>query len=385
MTETCYEQEKITVIAKPTHGCNLGCKYCYVSPEAEKGVMSEQTLENMIDKVVSLHQSVNFIWHGGEPLTMPLSFYRRAVELQKKHEGKKIDNGFQTNGTLVTDEVLDFCVENDFHLGFSLDGPKELHDLTRPFRNRESSFYQTLEAVKKAEERTIGEGKRKRSIGGGIIIVLNRLNLNRLPEIYEFAKRENISIQLNPLIKAGRATGCYQELGIGPEEYGQELIKLFDVWFTDGSKIRIDPFDDLIRAAITEEPRECSFTGRCQYNFISIGPQGDIYPCGRFDGLPNFRFGNINADDLVKVLTSAKRVHLQGRASRMSECQPCEYNKICNSGCMHNAYSVTGTIDSKDYYCSSYKMLFSHIGEKVKQELAKAEVSETLSVSGTSS
>ena len=135
MALTEYCQKKITVIAKPTHSCNLGCKYCYVSTEAEKGVMSEETLENMIDKVVSLHEKVSFIWHGGEPLLMPLDFYRQAVQLQKKHEGKEIGNGFQTNGTLVTDEVLDFCVENDFSLGFSLDGPKELHDLTH-YRTR---------------------------------------------------------------------------------------------------------------------------------------------------------------------------------------------------------------------------------------------------------
>ena len=371
---TEYHQQKITVIAKPTHGCNLGCKYCYVSPEAEKGVMSEQTLENMIDKVVSLHEKVNFIWHGGEPLLMPLDFYRHAVELQKKHERKKIDNGFQTNGTLVTDKVLDFCVENNFTLGFSLDGPKELHDLTRRFRNQQSSFYQTLEAVKKAKNRTIGEGEQKRSVGSGIIVVLNRLNIERLTEIYEFAKREEIGIKLNPLIKAGKASGCYQELGIGPEEYGRKLIELFDIWFTDGSKVGIDPFDEFIRTTITDESRECSYTGRCQYNFISVGPQGDIYPCGRFDGISYFKFGNINTDNLVEVLTSTKRVHLQGRASRISECQPCEYKKICNSGCMDNAYSATGNIDSKDYYCPSYKMLFSHIGERVKQELVKAEV-----------
>jgi hypothetical protein len=41
---------------------------------------------------------------------------------------------------------------------------------------------------------------------------------------------------------------------------------------------------------------------------------------------------------------------------------------------MHNAYMKNGNIDDKDYFCSSYKLLFSNIKEMIEKELRKAEV-----------
>lgn len=53
-------------------------------------------------------REVMFTWHGGETLMRPLSFYRKAVELQKKYaRGRQIDNSIQTNGTLLND---DWCI-----------------------------------------------------------------------------------------------------------------------------------------------------------------------------------------------------------------------------------------------------------------------------------
>jgi len=364
--ETCKEPPKrLSIIVKPTHDCNMGCEYCYIDPEAEQGVMDEGTLENMVNKSMSTHDSVHFIWHGGEPLLLPLSFYRKAVEFQKQFEGKGVSNGFQTNGTLVTKEVLDFCEENQFSMGFSLDGPKHINDETRHFKDGSSSYLKTLRAIKRAQ---------KRKVGGGAIVVVNKTNVDRLPEIYEFAQRQGINLKLNPLIKAGSALDSMEDLGIGPLEYGRALVDLFDRWFYDDSSVRVDPFEDLMGNLLTGKPWGCNYSESCQNSFISVGPQGDIYPCGRFDGVPGFHLGNVNEGDLADVLTSEKRLHLRGRAERIEPCQPCEHKDICNSGCMHNAYMRRGRVDDRDYYCASFKLLFDHINEAMDAELANAEV-----------
>ena len=360
-----HPKKRISVIVKPTHDCNLACTYCYVDPNAEIGRMSEPTLWNMTSKVLEIHDSVRFIWHGGEPLLMPLSFYERAVEFQQKHHDGQVENGFQTNGTLVTDDVLDFCERYGFDIGFSLDGPREMNDRTRHTRTGESVFDRILGAIHKAKQR---------KQGGGTIVVVNKLNKSGLGGIYEFAKSEGINLKLNPLIKAGRTLSMYGDLGLGPQEYGSAMIDLFDVWFYDKPAIKLDPFDDMIASLLTNKAFGCNYSESCQSSFISIGPQGDIYPCGRFDGNGEFYLGNINTDDLTEVLTSERREWLRRRIERVEECQPCEYRQICNSGCMHNAYMQTGNIDTRDYYCASYKILFSHIQKRVEAELAKAEV-----------
>jgi uncharacterized protein len=355
--------EKITVIAKGTNSCNLACKYCYADDSSEKGFMTDETLENMIEKTGDIHDNVDIIWHGGEPLLLPLKFYRKAVELQKKVDAK-FKNSIQTNGTRVTNEIFEFCKENNFGMGFSLDGPKELHDLTRPYKKGGSSFDKTLKAVKKAKE--LG-------LGGGIIVVLNKFNISKLNEIYEFANENQINLKLNPLINAGKACSNMDDLGIGPIKYGEALVKLFDRWFEEDTSLRISPFNEYLNSFLTGKPGECTYSKSCQERYIAIAPDGEIYPCGRFDGVQEFYLGNINTDNLEEVLYSDKRVHLQKRVERVEGCEPCEYNSICNSGCLHNAYTSTGNIDDKDFYCESYKLLFDKIKNVVNNEIEKAE------------
>src|SRR3989338_3918503 len=359
------QKKQLTVIAKPTHDCNLGCEYCYIDPNTDLGRMSETTLWNMTSKVLDIHDSVRFIWHGGEPFLMPLSFYERAVEFQRRYPDRQVINNVQTNGTLVTDETLYFCERYGFNIGYSLDGTMQINDATRHTKDGKSVFDSTMTAIKKSQ---------KRNLGCGVLVVVNRTNKDHLVEFYEFAKREGINIKVNPLIKAGKALQRYDDLGIGPLDYGKALVGLFDIWLHDRSPIRLDPFDDLIEGLLTRESLVCSYSVSCQNHFISVGPQGNIYPCDKFVDTPGFYMGNINTDDLNEVLTSERRKWLRDRAERIHECLPCEYRPICNAGCMHNAYMQTGDIDTRDYYCASYKLLFSHVKKMVEAELVKAEV-----------
>ena len=125
------------VMLKPVGSkCNLDCDYCYYLEkenlyEKKNPVMSEELLERFIKQYIESQTmpEIMFTWHGGETLMRPLSFYKRAVELQKQYaQGRHIDNSIQTNGTLLNDEWCKFFKENNFLVGISIDGPKEFHD-----------------------------------------------------------------------------------------------------------------------------------------------------------------------------------------------------------------------------------------------------------------
>jgi Arylsulfatase regulator (Fe-S oxidoreductase) len=82
-----------------------------------------------------------FTWHGGETLMRPITFYKKAVELQKKYgRGRQIDNSIHTNGTLLTDEWCAFFRENNFLVGISIDGPQDFHDEYRRDKMGRPSF-----------------------------------------------------------------------------------------------------------------------------------------------------------------------------------------------------------------------------------------------------
>lgn len=379
----------ITVIAKPTHACNLRCDYCYIEPGAETGRMDYKILEKMVSQLSALpgRDKVHYIWHGGEPLLMGLDFYREALQIQKFYaKGRNIENSMQSNATLIDDKVVDFCQENGFSIGSSLDGPQSINDRTRHYADGTGAFNDIWRGVQLLRERNRAlredykrsgsKGKRPEHLGGGVITILTRKNIAQLSEIYDFFKTNKMSIKINPLIKSGRAIDHMQDLGIDSVEYGQALIQLFDRWFyEDEEGIDVDPLSMILGNLMTGKPIGCNFSESCRDSFVSVGPQGDIYPCGRFDGVKEYWLGNVNTSTITEALASEKHGTMSARRlETVAACSGCKYGKICNSGCMHNAYMQRGQIGDKDFYCGSHQILFSHLEKALDVELAKAVV-----------
>lgn len=117
--------------------CNLNCTYCYLG-EKKNTYMSLETAQKAID--IAVHEAnkqhdrtlmVYFI--GGEPL-MAFNLMKDVVDYAKKKcQETNLICKFSTtiNGTLVTDEVIDFFVENTFEVKVSLDGPEYVQNLNR--------------------------------------------------------------------------------------------------------------------------------------------------------------------------------------------------------------------------------------------------------------
>lgn len=108
----------VYIMLKPVGSvCNLACEYCYYLekskfyPDVKNHIMTDQILEKFIKEYMECQtmQEVLFTWHGGETLMRPISFYKKALELQRKYAGgRQIDNCIQTNGTLLNDEWCQF-------------------------------------------------------------------------------------------------------------------------------------------------------------------------------------------------------------------------------------------------------------------------------------
>ena len=93
----------------PTDICNMNCVYCFHNSHHEKvGKMSLETLHRLYDITLKEYEQVTFIWHGGEPLVMGISFFQKAIEMQKAYKNVKIQNRMQSNLTLLTDEMVEF-------------------------------------------------------------------------------------------------------------------------------------------------------------------------------------------------------------------------------------------------------------------------------------
>lgn len=362
----------ISIIIRVTDCCNFKCVYCYAAGNGT-GHITDDTLENIIKYAAQIDSHCTCIWHGGEPLIPGLSFYERVIELQEKHKNCTFRNHVQTNGSLLSHDLLDFFEEHNFMVGFSLDGTEYTHNLNRPYANGRTSFNDVFHWLKEVK---------KRNIGGGAICVLNKVTCSNIDKIYNFSKTEGVSFKFNPQLPGGRAVEN-ADLGITPDVLSQTLIKLFDIWFDDPQRPHIPYFEHLVKSicAINSISKkiirgyDCAFNNKCQYSFVAIATNGDIYPCTRFIGNEVFRYGNINENFSIENLEQNRiRDLFLERHKGLPECEDCKYKALCNSGCPNASFIFHGTILHKDPYCEGYKQLYRHIELRLQIRQARRDI-----------
>lgn len=356
-----------TVIVKVTHTCNLNCRYCCVGDVVGHSVISETTIDNLFRKLADYTTESHIVWHGGEPLIAGLPFYKKVVELQAKYPNHRFKNGIQTNGTLLTDEFLDFFQANNFSIGFSIDGCQISHNMNRPFKGGNDTFDIIFKWYKEAE---------RRGMHPGAICVINANTAKYIKEIYAFAKNDKVAFKFNPQYPAGRAS-LNVDLGLDDEQLAKAYIELFDLWFDDaqGERAYINLFDNFVGGItkITNNQTssiygyDCAWANRCQKSFIGLSTDGDVFPCGKFVDQIDFLYGNINDDiTLEKMLDNdIRKQFLTRHEEGVKECKNCRYLKLCSSGCPHTAHLFTGNLFSKNPFCKSNMLLFEHIEKRL--------------------
>jgi hypothetical protein len=152
---------------------------------------------------------VSFAWQGGEPTLLGISFFERALELQKKYAGGKIiDNAFQTNGTLLDDAWGGFLARNKFLIGLSVDGPEEIHDAYRVDKGGQPTFARVM--------RGLGILK-KHGVEFNTLTVINRKNAYRAHDVYGFLKQIGSAyLQFIPVV---------EQMAVQPDPNGLVLLK----------------------------------------------------------------------------------------------------------------------------------------------------------------
>lgn len=379
------------VMLKPVGAvCNLACEYCYYLEKAKlyqntpKHVMSEELLEKFIEEYINSQTmpQVLFTWHGGETLMRPLSFYKRAVELQKRYaNGRQIDNCIQTNGTLLTDEWCEFLRENNFLVGVSIDGPQEFHDEYRRNRQGLPSFHKVMKGINLLK---------KHGVEWNAMAVVNDFNADYPLDFYHFFKEIDCHyIQFTPIVErlsqrtdgltissaaqARRGTEL-ADFSVSPEQWGNFLCTLFDEWVrNDVGNYYIQLFDSTLANWIGQQPGVCSMGKTCGHAGV-MEFNGDVYSCDHFV-FPEYKLGNIYEKTLVEMMYSKEQQDFgaQKYNTLPRQCKECEYLFACNGECPKNRFMTTADGEpGLNYLCKGYHRFFEHAApymDFMKQEL----------------
>lgn len=362
----------LTVIVKGTNGCNLACSYCSLGRKTEFQYADTERMTDIFIyscEVAVRHceKQINFILHGGEPTLIDAAIYQKAVDTVRHYfPDMKIVLSMQTNGWVLSDTMLQFIKDYDVHIGISLDGSAKIHDLERKSASDELTYQRVIANMEKL---------RTENIGVSCLMVLTR---NAFREGYEFVHyfaQKGIHLKINPLLNYGEVYE-HPELSLNLGDYAKYLIGLYEYVIENDIQVQIAPIDHILQAIINHDDiHECSFSNRCNQNFLCIDLYGDIYPCGKFSDMKKYKLGNVQ-DKQINIFDShvLKELVARRNSNKPEKCNKCKYVHLCHAGCNAEA-CIDGDISKPPVLCTDYQMLFEYFhkdGLKVlKRELMK--------------
>ena len=135
--------QKITsIMLNVTHCCNLKCRYCFV--HQHPATMTLQTAMDatnwIIDNAKNIKVTPHINFFGGEPLLCYDTIIKPIVTYVRDELRIPFTFGMTTNGTLLTEERIDYLSKNHVGVLFSIDGVKDVQDANRITQEGTGSF-----------------------------------------------------------------------------------------------------------------------------------------------------------------------------------------------------------------------------------------------------
>lgn len=123
-----------------TETCNMACTYCYgrFGQKSGTALWMDSATGRRVAEVAGELGVGQIAFFGGEPL---VNFTAVRETVQHAEElGLKLKFGMTTNGTLVTEEIANFCRKYNIRVSVSVDGPEASHNLTRRYPDGSGTF-----------------------------------------------------------------------------------------------------------------------------------------------------------------------------------------------------------------------------------------------------
>lgn len=381
LTERATAAASYHVMAKPTGPlCNLDCSYCFylekekLYPGTRNWTMPDDVLASYIRQYIESQpqDTVGFAWQGGEPTLLGISWFENVLELQKKYAGRKrIENALQTNGITLDADWGEFLAANDFLVGVSIDGPRELHDAYRVDKGQQPTFYQVMRGIECLKD----AGARFNTL-----TVVNRKNSYHPREVYDFLKQIGSGyIQFIPVVEQQSKLRSPEGLvllapqhshaaevtdwSVEPDAFGNFLCTIFDQWVRrDVGTYFVQLFDVTLELWLGMPPSLCVFSETCG-NALALEHNGDLYSCDHYV-YPENKLGSIMEKPLIS-LAAAQQQTTFGHAKRDSlpaYCRNCDVRFACNGECpKHRFVNTPDGEPGLNYLCAAYKKFFHHV------------------------
>lgn len=267
-----------------TEECNLKCSYCYMVGKNHFHKMSFEMGKKIVDFLIndpyctSLTDNLMVDFIGGEPLIEidlidQISDYI-VLSLYVNHH-KWFDNfqiSFSTNGTLYdSPKVSEYVKKHRNHcgFGFSIDGTKEKHDLTRKTLDGQGSYDMVIKSFRKFQEDFGEEIYQKSTFSSDDLKYLKESIIH----LWDLGfKNVESNLVYEDVWKPG-----------DPELFEKQLIDLANYMFESGRYLThaVAYFEKRRGLPVSTTSLNQNRCG-AGYKSLAFDYEGNIYPCIRF-------------------------------------------------------------------------------------------------------
>lgn len=329
-----------------SHDCNLRCKYCFASTgDFGKGrkLMPVETGKKAIDFLLTHsgnRHNLELDFFGGEPL-MNWDAVKEIVDYARSKEeeyNKKFRFTVTTNGVLLNDDNIDYINKEMKNVVLSLDGRKCVNDNMRLAINGKGSYDVIVPKFQKLVEKRI-EGENKEYYARG---TFTKNNLDFAQDVYHIADDLGFDqLSVEPVIADPSEPYAITEEDLPAifaeyEKLAVEMIRRKK----EGRCFNFFHFMiDLDQGPCAiKRLRGCG----CGNEYVSVTPDGDIYPCHQFVGNDEWKMGNLDDGTLD---TEMKDKFACSNIYTKEGCKDCWCKFYCSGGCNANNYSFNKDIN----------------------------------------
>jgi uncharacterized protein len=350
---------QFSLLIKPAGAdCNLRCGYCFyldrcrLYPHSRR--MPDPVLRRLVASYMATDQATyTFGWQGGEPTLMGTAFFRRVVELQKEYgrDGAPVANGLQTNATRVTTELAALLARYRFLVGVSLDGSPEVHDVHRRFPDGRGSQARVLEGLAMLS---------RAGVETNILSAVSSASAGRGAEIYRYLLDRGARYhQYIPIVEFD-ARGEPLPCTIKPQDWGEFLCRIFDIWISEHTTtVSVRLFDAILALLVDGTRTTCTMAADCRQYFL-VEHNGDIYPCDFFVEEKEL-LGNIMESGWEDLLASPRYLAFGSRKSVLNPaCSGCPYLEFCAGDCQKLRYRCSRDPAQLSWLCRGWQIFYEH-------------------------
>jgi uncharacterized protein len=291
------------------------------------------------------------VWHGGEPLSLPIDYYERAFEIihALTPQDVRVIQAFQTNATLVTDEWCSFFNRHEVNLGVSVDGPAEIHDAARVTRSGRGTHEAVLRGIRRL---------RYNNVDFATITVLTALSLQHPAQMYEFFKREGIrSVCFNDEELEGSHVTSTLHSPDARDNYYSFMREFWNLNIIEKEIMYIREMNDMFQKIMKPSGHDSVHNTLIEpFAHINVDYLGNFSTfCPELLGQKsehygNFIIGNVWETGLAEASQSPAYLRLSSDvAAGVELCrQSCEYFSVCGGGAPANKFFENGTLASTE-------------------------------------